>query len=254
VGISPHQLGVLQMTDLSQGVDESGADVAVTADDLYAVQVGGIRQAYGDEVIVKRSTYNFRVKKTDTGKKDEAGNAIIMEHKRPSVTVPIMFPAPSKISAILAGTGPARDLILQALENVAFDAGYEIIGADPTMTSATFPIELMDWDEIAKRAAAAGTSRGLDIEALKAFAEDYKSCMEAICGRPAEAVKNAADAFVQRFAKHRTSQKILSTLNTYLNMYIENAPNAAQYADVVEWLKAKLAELLSASADELYLL
>lgn len=238
----------------SDGVVETNTGADVTAEQLYAVQVQGLRAAYGDEVVVKKVAYNFRVKKTDSGKKNEDGSAIMDEYKRPSVVVPLIYPSQQKIATILAGSGPARDLIFQALENVAYDAGYELVAGDSTITSATFPIDQLDWDAIAARAAAAGTSRGLDMDALKAFAEDYKACMGEISGRPENAVKNAADAFMQRFAKHRTATSILKQLNAHLNTYIEKAPNAGMYADTVEWLKNKLTELLSASVDDLYLL
>ena len=232
----------------------AGQATSATADEVYNIQVMGLRKAYGEDINVVKRTFNFRTQKKDTGEKDEAGNPIIISTKRAGVTVPLITPSQKRIIELLNATGPARDLIYTALENVAYDAGYELVANDPTITSVTFPLDQLDWDAIAARAAAAGTSRGLNMDDLKLFAEDYKACMEEISGRPQIAVKNAADAFLQRFSKHRTSQKILSTLNSHLNLYIEKAPNAELYADVVQWLKAKLEELLAASSDELYLL
>lgn len=195
------------------------------------------------------TSINFRTVKT----KQEDGS--VTETKRESIKIHIPVPTWEEVIGLIeAGTAAeATDVAknnLQMLQDAMFNVIYaqaaDLAKDNADLTSANFPLSELDWEKIANAPEAERKSRGISKEEWADFAEDYLTAMQAITGKDEKRVANAVAAMVEKFVKVKSDKKIVAILRDQLVVYAEQAPNAANFYKVIEFLLKKADALLEA--------
>lgn len=224
--------------------------VKITAEQaIINEQKDQVLQRFGEGIKFSEEKFNFRtVKELPAGANwpavtDKEGNHL--GFKRPTITLPLFRPQLSGVLAILQAGGPEADLILDAIDGVVFKQAYDILSANPTLAPQDFPLEQIALGFIASMPKET-KSRGIDGELLEAWAADYIAVMPELTGKEPERVANAAELFKKKFSSCRSNKDFLTVLRGQLDIYVGNAPRAAEFTDVVEYLDKRLNELLAA--------
>lgn len=199
------------------------------------------------------ASINFRTVKS----KNDAGETV--ETKRESIKLHIPVPTWEEIiSLIEAGTAEEASetaknnlqLVQDALFAVVYDQAVSLAKENPSLTSANFPFEELDWEKIANAPEAERKSRGISKEEWADFADDYMASMPSITGKEEERVKRAVAVFILKFAPIKSDKKSIAVLRDQLVVYAEQAPNAGNYYKVIEFLLKKADALIEAEVIE----
>ncbi len=200
------------------------------------------------------SSINFRTVKT----KDEVtGEAT--ETKRESIKLHIPVPSVQDILDIIdaASQENASDvaknnlqLITDSLFATVYDQAVSIAKENASLTSANFPFEELDWEKIANAPEAERKSRGISKEEWADFAEDYLASMPAITSKSEDRVKRAVGVLLLKFAPIKSDKKSIAVVRDQLVVYAEQAPNAANYYKVIEFLLKKADAMIEAEVME----
>lgn len=199
------------------------------------------------------ASINFRTVKSET--KDENGEVIKTETKRESIKLAVPVPSTEQILQIIeAGTAEGASevavnnlkLIQDALFSVVYEVAVELAKENTSLTSANFPFEELEWEKIANAPEAERKSRGISKEEWADFAEDYISSMPTITGKEEDRVRRAIAVLILKFAPIKSDKKSIAVLRDQLTVYAEQAPNAANYFKVIEFLMKKADALIEA--------
>lgn len=192
---------------------------------------------------------NFRTVKT----KEDDGS--VTETKRDSIKLHLPIPAWEDVIAMIdAGTQEGASeiaknnlqLLSDAMQAVVFDVAQSVAKENTSLTSANFPFEELDWEKIANAPESERKSRGITKEEWADFAEDYISAMPILTGKEEERVKRAVAVFLLKFAPIKSDKKSIAVLRDQLAVYAEQAPQAANYYKVIEFLLKKADALIEA--------
>ncbi len=188
----------------------------------------------------KEFTFNFRkVKNEETG----------VESKRDSVTARIKIPSVEGIVKILTEGGKGLELLQAAVEGVLTDYAKQLLADDPSLTTANFPVDLVDWDKIANLPETERKGRGIAKEVWEDFIKSYIESMPAIIGKPVEVVKKQASILAQKFQplkNHEKKNELLPKFIEMLSLYTNGAPDAEQFTAPIEFLVKKAEEFMNA--------
>ena len=195
--------------------------------------------------IQKEVTFNYKKKKDEqTG----------MESKRAPEVLKINFPTVQDlVTAAVAGLNSDDEAVKKTAENslsLIQDAVEGIIIGQARSvledkTAENFPYNEIDWEYIANLPPAQRKGGGIPKEQWEAFTADYSAVMPAITGKDQEKIDNAATLLGRRLATVKNSKEHLKFFEEQLNLYTAQAPNAAEYVDVLEFLNSKIEEYLS---------
>jgi hypothetical protein len=195
------------------------------------------------------TSINFRTVKT----KEEDGS--VTETKRDSIKLHIPVPSVSDILEMIdAANAPDASEVaknnLQLLQDALFAVIYEqavsLAKENVSLTGANFPFEELDWEKIANQPEAERKSRGISKDEWADFADDYLASMPALTGKTEDRVKRAAAVFLLKFAPIKSDKKSIAVLRDQLVVYAEQAPQAANYYKVIEFLLKKADALIEA--------
>lgn len=188
----------------------------------------------------KEVTFNFRkVKNEETG----------VESKRESVTATLHIPSVEGIVKILENGGKGLELLQSAVEAILTDYAKQLLADDPSLTTANFPIDLVDWDKIANLPETERKGRGIAKEVWEDFIKSYVETMPAVIGKPVEVVKKQASILAQKFQplkNHEKKNDLLPKFIEMLTLYTNSAPDAEQFTAPIEFLVKKAEEFMSA--------
>lgn len=193
--------------------------------------------------------------------KDEAGNSVLDAEGKPTYTsrekidVTLAVPTRQGIVDLLFAAADegvseevlkAANLVDEVVSAFLFEQAQELAKQNTSLTTSNFPISEIDWIKIANAPEAERKSRGISKETWAEFAEDYISNMPEITGKDVERVKKAAGTFILKFANIAANKEAIRLLQAQLAVYLEKAPSAQNYIDVLEYLNKKAETLLAA--------
>ena len=175
--------------------------------------------------------------------KDEATGA---EFKRPTVEFD-KFPVPSVegIIAILEEGGKQLDLLKEAVQDIVISRARELLNEKEDLTSENFPLHELDWEKIANLPKAERKGGGISKEVWEEFSKDYITVMQAVTGKEADKIGNAAKLLVGKFNAVKGNKQVVGFLQDQLALYLTSTPNAETYKDCVEFLDAKATLLIN---------
>lgn len=193
--------------------------------------------------------------------KDEAGNSVLDAEGKPTYTsrekIDVTLAVPTRqgivdlfVAAANEGVSEeilkAANLVDEVVSAFLFEQAQELAKQNTSLTTSNFPISEIDWIKIANAPEAERKSRGISKETWAEFAEDYISNMPEITGKDVERVKKAAGTFILKFANIAANKEAIRLLQGQLAVYLEKAPSAQNYIDVLEYLNKKAETLLAA--------
>lgn len=193
--------------------------------------------------------------------KDEAGNSVLDAEGKPTYTsrekIDVTLAVPTRQGIVdlfyaAANEGvseevlKAANLVDEVVSAFLFEQAQELAKQNTSLTTSNFPISEIDWIKIANAPEAERKSRGISKETWAEFAEDYISNMPEITGKDVERVKKAAGTFILKFANIAANKEAIRLLQGQLAVYLEKAPSAQNYIDVLEYLNKKAETLLAA--------
>lgn len=209
------------------------------------------------ETQIKSATINFRAVKN----KDDKGNAINGADGKPTYTtrekIDINLSVPTRQAIIdlfvAASQEDATNDVIKSADQVdevifgfLYEQACELAKQNTSLTSANFPLGDLDWIKLATAPEAERKSRGISKEQWADFAEDYLATMPEITGKTEDRIKKAVATFLLKFSNVAADKEALRILQGQLVVYLEKAPSAANYVDVLEYLNKKLDALLEA--------
>lgn len=200
-----------------------------------------IKVNYDFDVTVKATKFSFK-------KSEDKETGIIIERKPVELAIP--YPTVEGIVAILEAGGEGLELLLESMETVVNSQARSMLFDDLEATAATFPVEKLSWDFIAKIPKVQRRGTGIPKETWDAFKLDYLSVMPEATGKTLDQTANAARLLAGKLASVRTNPPVLKLLVGQLAIYADVSPNVAEYVECVEFLLNKADTLLNISEEE----
>lgn len=195
--------------------------------------------------LVDYQDFSFTFRKT---KDEETG----VETKRPNVEVKLPVPSIEGIVDILQKGGKPLELLQSAVASVISDYVKSMLNDDATLTSDNFPVDAINWEAIANQPESERRGRGIAKEIWEDFIKSYLSIMPGLTGRTVEQVKRQAAILAAKLnplKNHEKKDEILPKFKEQLSLYLNQAPDAEQFAPCVEFLLQKADNLLNADKD-----
>lgn len=223
-----NQISAEAKISLEKSVAE--ANVAATSDELKSK----VSNLHGEGVTIEVATFNFR--------KDENG------YKRPSLQIPLPIPNTLGLINILDGAEAnpkLLELLTEAVQGVVISRARDIIGDDASITALTFPYDQVSWDAIANLPRETRRGAGIAKETWEAFGTYYGQVMPEITGKAPDKIANSVKLMLNRFQAVKNAKPILQVLKDQLALFANQAPDAENYSDVIEFLNKKLDEFLA---------
>lgn len=209
-------------------------------------------------VTPRETQFSFRKFKEDIkgadGKPvlDTAGKAVQKEVKRPSFK--LLLPIPTADALLAALQDPKQQLFLIDLVSDAVKgAAKEQVDDEskPVNSQKELDVSKLTIEYLASQPASERRGSGIAEEVWKAWSADYCAVMPEIAGRPAENIAKGAAILVKKFAPIKTNKPVLQRMMEYLSMYMDKAPNASEYMEVLEYLLTKGENLINAEEQDL---
>jgi len=186
------------------------------------------------ETIFKLEEFNFRFKK------DKLGN------QRPGVK--LMAPVPTLkgvISILESGDVKQFELMRDSFYDVVRSVLTEMVTNNLELSQENLELPKLSWAAIANMPKEDRRSSSLPEELWTAFVEDYCAVMPSRTGKSPEAVKNATEVYVRKFAPWKTQKDVIKRLKEQLAIYTETA-NASNFSDILELLVRRADSYLAA--------
>ena len=185
-----------------------------------------------DESVTKKE-FKFRFKKDKN------------EFQRPTVEVSAPVLSAQGIANILmAGPSKALDLLLEVVADTHRDAIASYVSDNETANQDNIPWEKFTWDAIAT--APREDRRSIPKETWEAFSTDYMAVMASVTGKSPDALSNAVQIYLKKFAIIKTNKPILSKLKEQLSLYVEHSKKAEEFQDILELLVRRATMYLEA--------
>lgn len=174
-------------------------------------------------------------------KKDQMGN------KRANVTGKIPVPSVEGFIEILKAGGKQLELLCDAAYDVVRSVVADAVGQNENLKSLDeLDMAKFSWVAIANMPKEDRRGASIPEETWKAFAADYIAVMPGLTGKSQEAVSNATQVYLKKFAPWKSDKKLLGLLQQQLAIYMEQ-PSAEQFADVLEVLTRRCETYLAAN-------
>lgn len=176
-------------------------------------------------------------------RKDKLGN------QRAAVELKLNVPSVEGIIAILNNGGKEMELLQEVIADTIRSAAANIVGDTENISQDNFPHEKITWKAIANQPRA--ERRSIPAEMWTAFTEDYIAVMPGITGKTVQAVTNAAEVYVKKFAPAKTNKPVLELLKAQIALYAEHSPRAEEFVEILDLLITKADTLLNADSAQL---
>lgn len=172
-------------------------------------------------------------------KKDKLGN------KRDSVKLLIPVPTEDSVVEMLADE-KQKALLLALLRDVVVSAGRDQVSDEvkPVNKQEELDFSKLSLAYIASIPPSERKGGGISKETWEAFSADYITVMQAVTGKSAEQVGNAAKLLVARLQPAKTNKPVLKFLNEQLALWFSNTQDAEEYTEVYEFLSGKIKTFL----------
>lgn len=203
-----------------------------------------IKANFNSLVDEKEITFTFRkTKDAETG----------VETKRENIIGKIQIPSVEGIVKILENGGKELELLQSAVESTITDYAKQVLGDDPKITTENFPTASITWETIANLPDTDRRGRGIPKEIWEGFIESYIETMPAVIGKSVDVVKKQSSHLANKFQVLKTHEKkneLLPKFVEMLSLYVNNAPDAEQYAAPIEFLIKKAEEYMATDKSE----
>lgn len=186
----------------------------------------------------------FKFRKT----RDESG----VETKRPDITTKIGVLSIEGIIKVLEKGGKELELLQSAVREQYENYIKSILGDDDKLSSDNFPADSITWEAIANQPESERKGRGIAKEIWEDFIKSYLSFMPGLTGKTEEQVKRQAAILAQKLnplKNHEKKEEILPKFKEQLSLYLNNSPEAEQFAECVEFLLKKADSILNADKE-----
>lgn len=178
---------------------------------------------FNKEVDAKEATFRF--------KKDKMGN------KRPNVELKnLPVPSVEGIIAILTKGGKELELLQDAIYDVVRGVVADWVGSDESNGADKFNPADFTWEKIANMPKEDRRSSTISPEVWEGFSKSYMDTMPSVTGKTAEAVANAVQVYLKKFAMVKTNKPVIQKLKEQLGLYMEHAKDAEDYQEVLDLL------------------
>jgi hypothetical protein len=226
----------------ANSVKTTGADQPVFTPEEKTAIHKEIKANFNNKVDIIETAFHFR-KSVDKETK--------IETKRNSVVLPLPVPSVEGITDILTTGGKGLELLQEVIADYIASKAREYVNDNEDVSSTNFPFATLNWETIANLPKADRRGNGISETVWKEFAADYITVMPALINKSLDAVTQATQIFLTKFARIKTNKPILSKLREYLVIYLNNTQNGEQFADCVEFLDKKITAFLSVSEEDL---
>lgn len=187
-----------------------------------------------EEGPVKLMEFNFRFKK------DKLGN------QRPAVKLKAPVPTATGLVEILtSGDAKQFSLLQDACFDVIRDVLATMVAEKEDINQDNLDLSKLSWAAIANMPKEDRRSSTLPEELWTAFVADYIAVMPGLTNKSEEAVKNATEVYVRKFAPWKSQKGIISKLKEQLALYA-STPNAEQFSDILDLLVRRADAYLAA--------
>lgn len=228
-----------------------------------AQQAEEVSSTFGNDAHCFEETFNFRTSKNlpegadwpaQYEKKEDPDTGEITDvlkgYKRDSFPVNLFRPKAAVLASYLQESCPEQETLLEIVEDYIFSHAQKIIGDNPLMGTADFPLDRIAFSVLARLPKEVKT-RGLDKEELAAFIEDFTSVMQELLGQSQQWVVAATNVLEKRFAGIKQDRVAQQKMRNYLDIYVSKAERADVFSSVVMILAKKLDEMLAADQIDL---
>lgn len=187
-----------------------------------------------EESTVKSMEFKFRFKK------DKLGN------QRPEVKLQVPVPTLTGLVEILtSGDAKQFQLLQDSCYDVIRDVLSSMVAEKEDISQENLDLSKLTWAAIANMPKEDRRSSSIPEELWAAFVADYIAVMPGLTSKSEEAVKNATEVYVRKFAPWKSQKGIISKLKEQLALYA-GTPNAEQFSDILDLLVRRADAYLAA--------
>lgn len=187
-----------------------------------------------EESTVKSMEFKFRFKK------DKLGT------QRPEVKLQVPVPTLTGLVEILtSGDAKQFQLLQDSCYDVIRDVLSSMVAEREDISQENLDLSKLTWSAIANMPKEDRRSSSIPEELWAAFVADYIAVMPGLTSKSEEAVKNATEVYVRKFAPWKSQKGIISKLKEQLALYA-GTPNAEQFSDILDLLVRRADAYLAA--------
>ena len=187
-----------------------------------------------EESTVKSMEFKFRFKK------DKLGT------QRPEVKLQVPVPTLTGLVEILtSGDAKQFQLLQDSCYDVIRDVLSNMVAEREDISQENLDLSKLTWSAIANMPKEDRRSSSIPEELWAAFVADYIAVMPGLTSKSEEAVKNATEVYVRKFAPWKSQKGIISKLKEQLALYA-GTPNAEQFSDILDLLVRRADAYLAA--------
>lgn len=187
-----------------------------------------------EESTVKSMEFKFRFKK------DKLGN------QRPEVKLQVPVPTLTGLVEILtSGDAKQFQLLQDSCYDVIRDVLSSMVAEKEDISQENLDLSKLTWAAIANMPKEDRRSSSIPEELWAAFVADYIAVMPGLTSKSEDAVKNATEVYVRKFAPWKSQKGIISKLKEQLALYA-GTPNAEQFSDILDLLVRRADAYLAA--------
>jgi hypothetical protein len=194
------------------------------------------------------STHDPKIDTVDfkfTFRKDEYGNT------RPAVEVKVPVPSIEGLADIYNNGGKGLSILHGLVIQAISDHIRGLLNDDANITTTNFPYDKATWQALVDTPEAEKRGRGIPKEIWEAFLKDYVAQMPAVQNKTKEQVEAAGKLLYNKFQPVKTDKQVVALLKDYVTIYMNQTPNAEEFADVIKFLMEKADTLLKAEEKNL---
>lgn len=163
-------------------------------------------------------------------KKDKLGN------QRPEVKLQVPVPTVTGLVEIITSGDPKQFQLLQdACYDVIRDVLNGMVAEKDDISQENLDVSKLSWAAIANMPKEDRRSSAIPEELWTAFVADYIAVMPGLTGKSEDAVKNATEVYVRKFAPWKSQKSVIAKLKEQLALYSGTA-NAEQFSDILDLL------------------
>lgn len=143
--------------------------------------------------------------------------------------------------------GKYQNYVLDLISGQVFNAMKAQVGDEenPVNRQDDLKVENITLDALVNQPASVRRGNGISKEIWEAFGKDYLAVMPTATGKSVERINNQVKLLLGKFAACKTQKKVIKKLQEELEIYITATTELESYADCVEFLMTKSADLLN---------
>jgi hypothetical protein len=173
-------------------------------------------------------------------KKDKMGN------QRPAIKLKAPVPTAEGLAKILTeGDVKQFELLQDACADIVRDVLAGFVAEKEDISQENLDVNKLFWAAIANMPKEDRRSSSIPEELWTAFVADYIAVMPGLTNKSEEAVKNATEVYVRKFAPWKSQKKVIEKLKEQLALY-SSTKNAEQFGEILDLLLRRADTYLAA--------